>query len=204
MLLRPDTAAPASFDPQTPLAASYVAWQAMARMEAARIAPALQAGGPWRIAPANENWRSSFLDVFPQMLASELSARGVALTSAPGAGELRIDMRVNDYDGKRYRTGTLSLVAVGLWVVSFMNPTAAGLATMGMVGADVRESEKQLNKDGGVEVALTLQAEQGGLIAASTTGVYLTLGRENFTVKASEPDVPVAAAQAARVLPLSR
>lgn len=176
--------------PRAVVGPSLHQWKAMATVEAAALAEKLGTeSGPWRVVAA-PGADSAFSQAFTKMLVSELSARGVKLTTRyTGAViELQLDGVPHAYDKRSYQPGTLSAIAAGVWVVKGLADVASGgvVATAVAVGADVGHTLLKDTKDFAAdELAVTLVADNAGQLVASTTNVYLLnhQGREAYEDK---------------------
>lgn len=158
--------------------ATFQHWKTIAAREATGVVDRLgPAAGPWYVQPSDEN-SSFFESTFQTLLVSELSARGVQLTTRPDAPriDIRVDVKQLPQPRLSYEPGSLSLVTAGLWVVHAVTQSLspAGAVTVLALGADAVVSH--LPERGEVpvaELAITVQATQGDAIKARQTNVYL-------------------------------
>lgn len=169
-----------SLDPSTPQVASatFQQWKSIAEREATAIAAQLGPhSGPWRVQSPDPD-RSVFETTFSTMLVTELHNRGVKITEAADAPiiDVRVDAKLLPLERQKYIPGSITVVTAGLWVVhaltSSLSPAIA--ATTLAVGTDALLSNLPERAEAPVaELAVTLQATQGGDIKARQTNVYL-------------------------------
>lgn len=150
----------------------------MAATEASILAQRLGTeSGPWVVRAADSN-ESSFARSFTTMLVSELTARGIQLTTRDTATSV-IELKVESnpiYREWAYQPGTLSLVTLGVWLVKGLTEvtTPAGVVTALAFGTDVVLSERAGKAETPTaELAVTLIAAKNGSVAASNTSLYL-------------------------------
>lgn len=166
-------------------------WKLLADREAASLAPALlsrydhpgtagqpQQAGHWGVEISPEN-DSVFSRTFSRMLMSSLSSYGVPMRVAGSASDgavvtIHVDRRELTPQDK-YIPGSLTALTAGLWIVHGLinSTTPAGVATVLAVAADIAISNSDLATKPTSELALTLVASDQGMVAASTTSVYL-------------------------------
>jgi hypothetical protein len=165
--------------PRAVIGPSLHQWQAMASTEADTLAQKLgTTSGPWRVVPAAGH-DSYFAQAFSKMLVSELSARGIPLTTRADTDsviELQLDRIPHFYDKRSYAPGSLTKLAAGLWLVAGLAEITSPpvFLTALVVGEDYSRTKAKDTADSPkAELAITLLAGQGGGVAASTTHVYL-------------------------------
>lgn len=154
----------------------------MAAAEADVLAKQLgKDSGPWLVKAANAH-DSRFARAFTKMLSSELSARGVHLTTRENSDaviELQIE-RNYIHGVQKYQPGTLSAITAGLWLVKGLTEitTPAGVVTALAVGTDVALSlSADKTEASGAELAVTVVATKSGDVAASNTSLYVLSGQ---------------------------
>lgn len=178
--------------PRAVVGPSLHQWKALAAAEATVLAKKIGAdSGPWQLKLA-EDIDSRFAQSFSKMLMSELSTRGVQLTTRPANAviEVKVETLHHRYDTRRYDPGTLTALAAGLWAVAELAEAAstAGVATALLVGSDAALSYfKDTSDFPSRELGVTLVAANAGVVAASTTNVYL-LNYRGHDEYASQPD----------------
>lgn len=182
-LTAPALAAENSYPADTKTARAVVGpslhqWKALATAEADVLAKKLGTeSGPWQVKLA-AGGDSRFAQSFGTMLTSELSARGVKLTTqaSDAAIEVQAETLRHAVDKRRYWPGSLSALTAGVWLVKGLADVASGpvVATALAVGSDAALTYWKDQSDiAGGELGITLVATKAGILTSSSTNVYL-------------------------------
>lgn len=182
-----DVQADSSPPPVETTAASLFKWKAMAAHEATLLAPRLS-GGVWSIRIA-EGHSSAFARTFHRMLVTELSARGVAISTQPSSNIIELQLDMLKAEPRQYQPGDATLVVAGLWVLKGLMDAMplAEVATLVAAGGDLAMHQWGVPKHAAVaELAVHLVAKQQHQVVTSSTNIYL-LEKRGLDAYASQP-----------------